>query len=119
CLRCWRRTVPRAPSRHDRLHRRRPRRLRPRCLRRAGPATRPGPAARRAPVPARPRCPDSQRPTLMHLPEPLELPTGYVQRPWTADDLQPLTALDALVFGPDAWSYELFADEYDASTAPE
>lgn len=55
----------------------------------------------------------------MHLPEPLELPTGYVQRPWTADDLQPLTALDALVFGPDAWSYELFADEYDASTAPE
>ncbi len=54
----------------------------------------------------------------MSLPNPLPLPDGYTQRAWTADDLDAVTALDALIFGPDAWSRELFAAEYDASVAP-
>lgn len=53
----------------------------------------------------------------MTIPEPLTLPTGYAQRPWTADDVAPVAALDAIVFGPDAWSLDLFAAEYQASAA--
>ena len=53
----------------------------------------------------------------MTLPEPLPLPDGYAQRPWTADDIETVAALDDLVFGPDAWSYDLFQAEYQASIA--
>ena len=50
-----------------------------------------------------------------HLPDPIALPHGYIQRPWQTEDLDSVTALDALIFGPDAWSHALFADEYAAS----
>lgn len=55
----------------------------------------------------------------MTIPEPLPLPAGYVQRPWTGDDLAELVPLDAVIFGPDAWSWELFAAEYESSLDPE
>lgn len=50
-------------------------------------------------------------------PEPLPLPAGYTQRHWTAHDIAEVTALDALVFGPDRWSQDLFEAEYQASVA--
>ena len=50
-------------------------------------------------------------------PDPLALPPGYDQRPWTAADIPEITALDALIFGPDAWSQQLFEAEYQSSTA--
>ncbi|NWN88829.1 MAG: ribosomal protein S18-alanine N-acetyltransferase [Micrococcaceae bacterium] len=53
----------------------------------------------------------------MNLPEPIALPDGYTQRDWTADDIAVVAALDALVFGPDAWSAPIFDSEYHASTA--
>src|SRR5699024_9440269 len=53
----------------------------------------------------------------MKLPEPLPLPPGYQLRNWAAQDLGDITELDALIFGPDAWSQELFESEYQASTA--
>lgn len=45
-----------------------------------------------------------------------DLPAGYLLRNWAAADLEELTALDELVFGPDAWSRELIDAEYKAST---
>jgi len=51
----------------------------------------------------------------MNLPE--LLPAGYTQRTWRADDIPEVTALDALVFGPDRWSQDLFEAEYQASVA--
>ncbi|HJF14923.1 MAG TPA: GNAT family N-acetyltransferase [Enteractinococcus helveticum] len=53
----------------------------------------------------------------MNAPAPLQLPPGYTQRTWTAADLTEITKLDALIFGPDAWSYQLFEAEYQASNA--
>lgn len=53
----------------------------------------------------------------MNPPQPLNLPPGYEQRTWRQDDLSEITALDALIFGPDAWSYQLFEAEYQASAA--
>ena len=50
-------------------------------------------------------------------PTPLALPEGYALRVWTADDVPVVAELDQLVFGPDAWSLELFAAEYEASIA--
>lgn len=50
-------------------------------------------------------------------PEPLPLPPGYAQRAWTAADIPDVAQLDALVFGPDAWSQPIFESEYRASTA--
>lgn len=47
----------------------------------------------------------------------LNLPPGYSMRDWTATDLTDVTALDAEIFGTDAWSRELFESEYQASTA--
>lgn len=52
----------------------------------------------------------------MMLPKHLPLPPGYQQRNWTAADVQDVTALDALVFGPEAWSLSTFEAEYEAST---
>lgn len=51
----------------------------------------------------------------MNLLEQVSLPDGYVMRTWTADDVEAVAALDALVFGPDSWSEEIFAHEYRAS----
>lgn len=51
----------------------------------------------------------------MNPPDPISLPPGYEQRPWNAADLKPITALDVVIFGPDAWSYQLFEAEYLAS----
>lgn len=53
----------------------------------------------------------------MMLPEPLPLPPGYTQRSWTATDLEAIAELDALVFGPDAWSLPIFEAEFAASAA--
>lgn len=53
----------------------------------------------------------------MNPPAPLELPPGYALRTWTAEDLKDITELDALIFGPDAWSLQLFEAEYQASIA--
>lgn len=51
----------------------------------------------------------------MTIPEPVALPAGYTQRAWTAADVAPVAALDATVFGPDAWSLDIFTAEYQAS----
>lgn len=53
----------------------------------------------------------------MNTPELLPLPSGYVQRPWTAADVEAVAALDALVFGPDAWSLPIFEAEYATSVS--
>ncbi len=51
----------------------------------------------------------------MNPPAPLNLPPGYAQRTWAADDLTEITVLDDLIFGPDAWSHQLFEAEYQDS----
>lgn len=44
------------------------------------------------------------------------LPAGYVMRTWAEEDVEAVSQLDALVFGPDSWSHEIFRHEYRAST---
>lgn len=52
----------------------------------------------------------------MNLPADLPLPDGYTMRPWGEHDVEAVAQLDALVFGPDSWSPEIFRHEYQAST---
>src|SRR5699024_7696547 len=51
----------------------------------------------------------------MNLPAHLPLPDGYSMRPWGEHDVEAVAQLDALVFGPDSWSHEIFSYEYQAS----
>src|SRR5699024_8116622 len=51
----------------------------------------------------------------MTLPDPVALPPGYLQRNWTAQDIDAVVALAALVFGPDRWSAQIFQAEFAAS----
>jgi len=51
----------------------------------------------------------------MTLPDPLALPPGYQQRNWSAQDIDAVVALDALIFGPDRWSAQIFGAEFAAS----
>ena len=53
----------------------------------------------------------------MNQPAYFPLPNGYTMRPWSEHDVEAVVQLDALVFGADSWSLEIFRREYQASTA--
>src|SRR5699024_2979576 len=51
----------------------------------------------------------------MTLPDPVAVPPGYLQQNWTAQDIDTVVALDALVFGPDRWSAQVVRAGFAAS----
>src|SRR5699024_725890 len=81
----------------------------------AGATARSRSATSGATVLTRPRRKDPQTIALMTLPDPLALPPGYQQRNWSAQDIDAVVALDALIFGPDRWSAQIFGAEFAAS----